>query len=184
MISTRRSEEGTTLILVLVFLVAIGPILAALVSLSGSNLLSTSNLAVQRNLEFGADSYMDAAVQAVRYSSPTATACQTSSHPEVTPAFPSGIAPSAYLPDSQSLSVWCYMGTLQGFYGRNVEFDVCATSYTSFGACQSNPVLRAQVVYNDETSSGTCHTLPLDATCYGNGTSVTIVTWTLKTATH
>lgn len=156
------------LVLVLVFLVAIGPILAALVSLSGANLLNTSNLEAQRNLEFAAETYMDGAIQAVRYTPIASTPCQTTTA-ETAAAFPSGSSPATFAPDGESLAVWCYMGTLGQIVGRNTEFAVCATSYTSWSACLSNYILDVHVIYNDSST-------------YGGG--VNIVTWTLKTASR
>lgn len=168
---TRRRdhrEAGAVLVLVLVFLVAIGPILAALVTLSGSNLLNTNNLETQRNLEFAADTYIDGAIQAVRYIPVTSTPCQTTSA-ETVAAFPTGTTPASFTPNGEAMAVWCYMGILGQIVGRNTEFAVCATSYTTYSSCVANYILDVHVIYNDSAS-------------YGGG--VNIVTWTLKTASR
>jgi hypothetical protein len=61
-------EEGVVLLLALLFVVAIAFVLLGLLSLSGNDLMNTSNLQSQRASEYAADSAVDAAVQAVRYS--------------------------------------------------------------------------------------------------------------------
>jgi hypothetical protein len=63
-----RDEEGVVLLLALLFVVAIAFVLLGLLSLSGNDLKNTSNLQSQRASEYAADSAVDAAVQAVRYS--------------------------------------------------------------------------------------------------------------------
>jgi Tfp pilus assembly protein PilX len=61
-------QTGVVLVLTLIFVIIIAFVLLALVSLSGNDLENTSNLQSQRASEYAADSAVDAAVQAVRYS--------------------------------------------------------------------------------------------------------------------
>jgi hypothetical protein len=63
------SERGAALLIALLFL-TVGSLLAlALASSAGNNLLNSSNLAVQRNIEYAADGALTGAVQASRYHS-------------------------------------------------------------------------------------------------------------------
>ncbi len=64
-----HDDAGVTLILALIFLVAISMTLLALLNLSTTNLVSSSNLQSQASLEYSADGVTDSAVQWVRYGS-------------------------------------------------------------------------------------------------------------------
>jgi hypothetical protein len=70
-----RDEAGVTLILALVFLVAISMTLLALLDLAHNDLLNTSNLQSEASLEYAADGATNAAVQWVRYGSRVTDDC-------------------------------------------------------------------------------------------------------------
>ena len=63
----RRGDEGSAIILALVFVVGVALALWALVSFTGGALLNSGNLRLQRATEYSADSATDMAIQAVRY---------------------------------------------------------------------------------------------------------------------
>lgn len=61
-----RDERGVTLILALVFLVAVSMTLVALLDMSTNDMVNTTNLKSQNSLEYAADGATDTAVQWVR----------------------------------------------------------------------------------------------------------------------
>ena len=199
MTSQRRElvpEKGTALILVLIFLAAMGPVLAGLVTLSGTNLLNTSNLGAQRNLEFSGDAALDGAIQLVR----TVPACSAACISPPTPgtAIPCPTYPSATVglnEDGVNLMVDCSASvpstTGTPFYGRLVYFDACnvTAATTSFSACESAAVVKAEVYFDDEATTNPFTGLPCatgaTAGCYGSswGTQMTVLSWTVQSAT-
>ena len=66
-----RGEEGATLILALVFVLLTSVIMLAIVTLSGTDILNTTNLQNERALEYSAEGAVQSAVQAVRYLDPS-----------------------------------------------------------------------------------------------------------------
>lgn len=167
-----RSERGASLVMALVFLAAIGPLLAALVSLSGNNLLNTSNLNSQRNTEFAGDTLVDGAVQAIRHQAQTV--------PVLCSAYPS---PTGTMVNGVTLvAEWC-SGIPAGLYGRSVEFDACLASAGSWSNCQRTAVARPTVLFDDVGSGCTSGSNP---GCYESpadwGTAMTIESWNVRTA--
>ena len=55
-----REEAGAILVLALVFVVSVGLVLLAIVSLAGTNLLDTAGLQNTRSLQYAADGGVDA----------------------------------------------------------------------------------------------------------------------------
>ena len=161
-----RSETGAILVLALIFLVTVGVVVAALVTLAGTNLVNTTNLQNQRSLEFSADAAVDGAIQTLRGQSPTSSVtCPT---PLGAPVSVNGVA----------LAVECTMAIPPGSYGRIVEFDACAQGL-SFSQCQSAAVVRANVTY-DDLSSSSCIGIGNPSGCtYGStwGTGLTVWSW-------
>jgi hypothetical protein len=179
------TEEGAVLILALVFLVAIAVILTFLVTLTGTNLLVTSKLQAQRNVEYAADALVDGAIQAVRHQAPNSVTNPTC------PSYPSG-SPTTVIITGQALVVECSMviptnGSGQViFYGRIVEFDACvgAAPAVSFSSCQNAAIVRASVVFNDVSNAPGCK--GSDPACYPGfwGTGMNIESWVVETANH
>ena len=183
-----RPEQGATLVLALVFVVAIGLLLLAIVSLTGTNLADTANLQNERALEYTADGAVDAAVQAARYcpvpnqQTPVLTCAQ----PPVTPCSPTaGYAVSKgggpINGANADVVVYCQVAAPQ--YERQVTFTACPPSDSSLNACQAahngttDEILVAQVLYTD-----------LAAGCLGGGCttvigqSVSVLSWNVKRA--
>ena len=163
----RRDEAGTSLVMALVFLVAIGMSVGALVSLTGNNLLNTSNLKSQRSLEYAAQGAAEVAVQNVRYgySAYTTTAVCT----------PGGGTVSL---DGDSMSVYC-SGTLSALSAstRTVSFYACASSTTQ-AACIASPVVQATVVFDDYSLASTYICSASGTTTCGTGE--TVQSWIVK----
>lgn len=134
-------ERGAVLVLALVFLVAVGLVLASLVSLTGTNLADTSNLQHQRDTEFAADAAIDGAIDVLRTPASPAVTCPTPLGQPVTVG-------------AVSMAVKCSSATPPGASGRIVEFDACSSSLTTFTACQGAAVIRAEVTYDDQGGVG------------------------------
>jgi hypothetical protein len=161
-----RPEEGATLVLALVFAIAVGLIVAALASLAGTNLLTTTNLQSQRNLEFAADGAVDASIQNLRFQTPSST---------TNPSCPTYPSTGSFIVNGATIVVECVMAIPQGFRGRLVEFDACQTPGAALATCQAAAILRAEVMYNDvDPSSGSYPS-------WGAG-GETVESWTVETA--
>jgi hypothetical protein len=156
-----RDEDGAVLLLVLFFVVGIGLSVAALVALSGTNLIATFHLQGERNLEYAADAAADGAVQFARSPTAYSVSCQ----------FPSN---GSIAVDQNNLVVECLPGS--GPSGRMVQFAVCRAPTTDFSACNANAVLVAEVQYGDTNCT------PGTDQCFQYGTSITIRSWLVKRA--
>ena len=165
-------DPGASLIMALVFLAAVGPMLAALVTLTGTNLLNTNNLNTQRNIEFAADTVVDGTIQNLRHQG-QGTSTQTGTYPS-----PSGTAINGI-----SLAVW-YRSTIPtGLYGRIVDLYACPSAASSLTNCMSRSVLQANILFDDVGAGCTSGSSP---GCYGSagdwGTAMTIEQWNVRTA--
>lgn len=166
-----RSDSGTALILALVFVLCIGAVLVPLVSLAGTNMLNTTNLRQQRNLEFSADAATDGAIESVRHDAPT-TACPTF------PAVPNSNAAV----DGVAVEVQCLEAPVSVLdpFGRNVEFDACvATGGEPFTTCQSRAIVRAEVSFDDLATGCTDFSTP---SCIAYGNQMTVWSWVVRSA--
>jgi Tfp pilus assembly protein PilX len=136
-------ESGAALVLALVFIVAVALTLVALLNLTGSDLLNSSNLRSERILEYAADSATTAAVQQVRFSGnpyttsgscmPTGMVIQDSQVPARTLVVDCSGQPPAVSPAS-----------------RIVQFFACTSSTCD----SSNAIVKANVTFNDYASNG------------------------------
>jgi hypothetical protein len=165
------AEGGATLILTLIFVVVIGAVVAGLLSLASTNLLATTNLQNQRNLEFAADAAVDGAIQSLRHQAPTS--------PVTCPNFPSGAGQSVTVNGDQ-LVVECSMAILPNSFGRLVEFDACPPGL-SFSSCTAQSIVRANVSY-DDLSSLSCQNTSQPGCTYGSpwGTGLNVWSWVVE----
>jgi Tfp pilus assembly protein PilX len=181
-----RHEEGAVLLLALIFVIAIAFVLLGLLSLSGNDLKNTSNLQSQRALEYAADSAVDAAVQAVRYSyyafngaSPAGT---NSSGDDCVPDGTAFINPdqntATLTINDVTMTVDC-TGSLnpQSKNTRVITFYACTQSSCS----SANAIVTAVVVFQDYSTGYVydCNSAANVATC---GTGVVIQSWTVRNA--
>lgn len=157
-----RDESGASLVIALIFVVAIAAILIAIVNLSGTNITDTVQLQNQRATEYASDAVVDSAIQAVRYQDPIST-CTTS-----TPLTLGSIEPAG----ADQIIAYCSQsggGSVLNF--RQVTVYACGSSYNgNFAGCKSNSLLTAIVQYDDQDSSG--------ARKVGN--AVGIISWTVN----
>jgi Tfp pilus assembly protein PilX len=170
--NSRRGEDGASLIIALVFVLLISLILLAIVTLSGTNIVNTTNLQNERALEYSAEGGVQAALQSVRY----VTASQTS-------AFCAN-SPALQPPTPISSTVVCQFAKLT--YARVLTFEACDVTVSSSN-CANNvnkaDVLTATVLISDVASGCTSGGSP---GCYNppstSGTSVTVESWIVNRA--
>ena len=179
--TSRQSEVGAALVLALVFLVAIGLVLAALVSVAGTNLVNTSNLQGVRNVEYASDAAVEGAIQTARHTCPTVAPPAPCVPPS--PSAPVTIACPALQPaqpiNGQMVAVQCTWTVPPGSFGRIAEFDACQTG-VPFATCQADAVVKADVTYDDLPAG--CTTM--SASCpYTLGAGITVWNWTVERAT-
>jgi hypothetical protein len=180
-----NSESGITLILALVFILAVGLVLVALVYATGGALLNSSNLRNQRAVEYAADGATTMAAQGVRYSGNPF--CSVVNGTVVCPGLTG--TPQTCLPNVNavtingiSMRVFCSGQIWDSISGvtRVINFFACQS-----GTCSStNALLQAQVTYDDYPVNGPKNCLynqnpPQVSTC---GTGMTVNSWVLKTA--
>jgi len=180
-ISCGQNEGGASLVLALVFMVVISLVLAALVSLAGTNLLNTSNLQGVRNVEYASDAAVEGAIQMARHICPTVTPpapCVPPS-PSVPVTVPCPALQPAQPINGQMVAVQCTWTVPPGSFGRIAEFDACQTGVT-FATCQADAVVKADVTYDDLPAG--CTTM--SAMCpYTVGAGLTVWNWTVERAT-
>src|ERR1700691_1318425 len=133
-----RGEEGATLILALVFVLLTSVVMLAIVTLSGTNILNTTNLQNERSLEYSAEGAVQTAVQAVRYLDPSPMTSDPNSTADYCSSSHSFFPPNSATPSLTSLTptvVDCQVETL--IYQRTVTFEACLPS-VSASNCTSN----------------------------------------------
>jgi len=172
-----REDAGVALILALIFLVAIGLTVVALVSMAGTAMVNTANLKSQASLEYAADGAADAAVQWVRFGGEVPndncgegtsqtpqtlclylfndTADSTPGGDPTTPALclPNGEQSVMVAPTGPSIAVYCLndteTDTAAPNYSRAVEFYACIAAGCTASNVVSDAILVADVTFND-----------------------------------
>jgi Tfp pilus assembly protein PilX len=180
-----RDDAGAVLILALVFIIVIAVVLLALVTLSGNDLLNTSNLKAQRSLEYAADGATTAAVQAVRNSYLAYNGTVGTSGALCTPQ---GVVITQL--NGDSMIVDCTNQAYNPPTGPNpsaqtrvVNFYTCHGTSVTAGACSaSNALVQAQVTFDDYAPSGGYSCSPGNTTTCG--TAETIDTWVVESANN
>ncbi len=149
--SLRRDETGTSLILALVFVFAIGMVLVALGGLAANALLNTSNSRAERTSAQDAENAITIAMQYLRYNpapDPDAAPSCLPPNPTILSADPNNSA-------TNPVQVYCTVTVSPTEpQTRVVEFYACGWG-SSVSACEtSNLILQAEVVYNDLNVQG------------------------------
>jgi Tfp pilus assembly protein PilX len=186
-----RHDEGAVLLLTLIFVVVIALVLLALVSLSGNDLMNTANLQSQRASEYAADSAVDAAMQAVRYSyyafngAPPAGTNRAGDDclPDGT-AFVNPDQNTANLPINGVNGVKTYWTVdCTGSVNEHSQNTRVITFYacTQSSCSSANAIVTAVVAFQDYSTANVydCDSAPNVATC---GTGVVIQSWTVRNA--
>lgn len=136
-----------------------------LTQLAGTNLLNTSNLQGERNLEYAGDSAVQSAIQAIRYTN-QGGAGQTPVSGSPCPSYPS--ASGHVTINGVDLRVDCVGQTAPSQYkvARQVQLTACfASDPLANPPCPSDAVVTAQVLFVDLKPDGS-------TVAYGYGMNV------------
>jgi hypothetical protein len=149
-----RDEDGQALVLALAFLIFFGLVIGAMLSLSGTSVLSIERLREQRSVVYAADGATDAAIQLALansdiggYADPR---CQASNPSAATG--PILLTTTATTTDATIAYVICTWSQDQFQPERTVTF-------TTFAGGGSSPVVQATVLYHDTQSPVTLNVL-------------------------
>ena len=158
-----RDERGSSLILALVYIVAISLIVGALADWAMNDLTNTSHFQNASTLDNAVSGATEVAIQSIRYypnyantTSPNYGACWN---------LLSGVYASDVTINSDLVAVWCStVENLKSPNTRVVTFIACPESAsavssasaatTAQGTCLSNPTLKAVVTIDDYPSGG------------------------------
>lgn len=155
-------ESGASLIIALIFVVAIALIILALIDLTGTNLIDTGNLQNQRSLEYSADSAVDGAIQLVRTGAATCSNSSTVFEP-------------ATLVNGYDVRAFCSLDSNTGTL-RVVTFYACQASSGTLTSCATNNLIDANITFIDQN----CAT-PISCTT-STGYSLQINSWVVNRA--
>lgn len=174
----RHDDRGTSLILVLVFLVAVGFLFIVLGGAAASDLTNSGNLTSQRSVEYAASGATNMAVQTVRYSGQqyaTSADC-----------LPNG---SSVTINGRAVFVDCVQQSFSALSGvtRVINFFTCTVSTAipvGASTCTSaDALVSALVTYDDYDSTNHYHCIPggLLSSC---GSSMTVSSWVVQSVNN
>jgi hypothetical protein len=182
-VRSHRSEQGSVLILALVYIVAISLIVGALADWAMNDLHNTTNFQSASSLDYAASSAVQVAIQSVRYT-PNFTSNNTLSdcwQPQ------SGNV-SQLIVNGDQVAVWCNTTFTYNNYNftRDVSFYACPSTLTSTSTtaqvesagvnCVNRPAtLYAEVAYGDYQPGDSFSSSICTSTC---GYSATEENWT------
>ncbi|HEY5110696.1 MAG TPA: IPT/TIG domain-containing protein [Acidimicrobiales bacterium] len=178
-------ENGSVLVLALLFLVAISLILAALASWVTNDLNNSSKFSSARSLQFAANSATELAIQSIRYT-PLLSAGQTLNASPPTPCWGSG--PPSQLTGSNSIDgvgieVWCStVWAPSSASTRVVTFSACLSGVLA-STCAINPTLAAVVAFDDYPPGVSTPNPGVCAVYCGTGLTVESWLWAPQTPT-
>jgi hypothetical protein len=170
-------ENGSVLVLALLYLVAISMVLTALASWVTNDLNNSSKFSSARSLQFAANSATELAIQSIRYTPLLASGQTLNASPA---SYCWGSGPSSALTgsnavDGVAVEVWCStVWNPSSADTRVVTFSTCLNG-VSATACAAKPKLQAVVAFDDyppgvsTPNSGVCAVY-----C---GTGLTIESW-------
>ncbi|MGD0378665.1 MAG: hypothetical protein ABSC30_01645 [Acidimicrobiales bacterium] len=184
-----RDEDGAVLLLALVFIVVIAVVLSSLLTLTGNDLLNSSNLRTQRSVEYAADGAADAAVQAVRYSESAYMGAPQACLPNTPPAGPpTSITVGAPGSPGVQITVDCGNGARSRRSCLSRTVLPCVTRSVNVYACQgpgtctvtsAHLQLQALVAFDDYSTTTNvllCNRTST-ATC---GTGMAVESWVVR----
>lgn len=158
--SRTHDDRGASLILAIVFVLAIGIVIAVITQFATAATVNSANLRSQRDAEISAENLATEAIGLVRFD-PVICSSAGSQFPLA------------------SKQVWC---SQSGAGVRKVQFYACPNQVPC--GSSGDVTLHAVVVYNDTppnqtSSSANCSSVAQSSTC---GIAVTIQTWDVVTA--
>ncbi len=173
-----KNENGSSLVLAVVFLTVVSIVMIALVDWVGNDLRNTANFTAAQSFQSTANSASQVALQNVRYN----FMAQTLNASPPTPCWTTYPTPSLFLLNGQSVDTWCTTNwTIGTHQGRVVTISTCLSSVSATNCAQS-PLLQAIVTFGDFQKgygTSTCNALatPLPLGSTNCGTTMTINTW-------
>ena len=185
------NEEGSSLILALVFLVVVGLLGGALATFTTTNLADTSQLQSVQARDFAAEAAVQVAIQKLRAATPIGS----------TPGYGSPACPALAVTVpaagpggstvSESLQVLCGFGTAALPFERQVVFAACPSSAAASSCLtapsgnpyQPEPGTAAYVVATTLfTDLAPGCTMPTPASCFVPGYRVNVTAWDMRGA--
>lgn len=156
-------ERGASLILALIFIVAVSLIVIPLADWAANALTATQKFRSVSTQDYAISSVVDTAIQAIRTTPDPLTDTFLVNGVGVAPVGtcwqPSSGSTSSYAIDGYTVNVWCQTSenlndSVTGT--RVVTFYACTSAYEggSESACLSRPQLLAQVAFDDYPYSG------------------------------
>jgi IPT/TIG domain len=147
-IRSSHNDVGSSLILVLILMIAGGLIVGALIDAVTNDLRNTSNFASARALQFDTTSATNLAIQNVRYT-PLLASGETLNASPPSSCWGPGVLAGFTGTDGNSFSVWCStVWTPTSANTRVVTLSTCPSAVTA-SACASDPALQAVVTFDD-----------------------------------
>jgi hypothetical protein len=158
-----RRDNGATLILALIFMMAVSLMMTALLNFAGNNMVASVQYQSGFNFQSAADGAAQLALQYSRYNFEANTI--DASPPVscwVTPG-PSQLSTTAGF-SSRTVDAWCStlwtpLNATQQYASRTLTVYVCDQS-VSASACAANPGLMVEATFDDYTAAG-----PADSNC-------------------
>ena len=153
-----RDEEGQALVLALGFLIFVGLVVGAMLSLAYASELSTQRLGDQRNTVYSADGATDAAIQVGRIDATVGAYGDARCHPTL----PSSASAPFLLTTTSNGTVATVLCTWSSDPLKPDRTDV---TFSTFVAGQTTPVVRATVTYHDAAVGGS-PPIPVDVSSW------------------
>lgn len=146
-----HDEQGSVLIFALVYLVATGVTMFALMGWISNDLSATSRFSTTRELQLGATSTAELAIQNMRYTPLLASTTASTSY-----CWGSGPTSGLQNIDGNSFDAWCStVWNPTSAQTRVVTISVCTTSVSKANcAAPSTPYLQVTVTFDDYPPSG------------------------------
>ena len=180
------ADDGSVLILALVFFLGIGLLTAAVAGMAVGAGVNTSNARSQQVNQANVESEVSLAIEATRGVYYYSSGCTTSCYPASGLSTAASVCtPATATGALTTLSVWCKGsgGQANGKSTRTVDFYVCQGATDCTGSVTAPAPLYAEVVYTDLSpgapfTADQC-TTSVTATC---GITLTIAAWDVRLA--
>jgi hypothetical protein len=187
----RRDENGAVLLLALIFMVVTALIVTGLAAWSGNDIKNIGNIKSGRSALYAADGAVQTAIWNVRYAYPPGISNGTSTTPWTgfCPSF-TGAGTNPMSLDGWSIDVTCSMVVNEGSSPNSRTVTLSAypayPSRCNGSGCNGNPLVTAQVQFND-FSSLLANSCPVDNAATWTyepttscGTGEVVVSWVVQ----
>ena len=179
-IEIHSNDEGSSLVLALLFLTGVSLIVLSLVSFAGNSLADAAKFNNATAVQYSTGAAAQLEIQNLRFSYQATNATPTN----CTPGNSSPIAANAtFSINSVLVSVFCtYVSTPTIAQSRVITMYACeedGASYVAAAACVASPFLQAQVSFNDYTvtDKNQCTSNANQISC---GTSMNVAHWLIN----